>query len=139
MTLLRDSLIQSVRVVEREEAGGEEENECTRNKEASKVKEEKETQKGRREDETGKRWDSSGTSQRRCLHTHRATQTSDSFKYYRERIQPVPSWQAACPLPIHCSHRSQVQPQGELHVLHLPFPTSHLLFLGTGPWLAAVS
>lgn len=63
MTLLRDSLIHSVRVVEREEPGGEEENECTRNKEASKVKEEKETQEGEREDERGERRDSSGTSQ----------------------------------------------------------------------------
>lgn len=41
MTLLRDSLIQSVRVVEREEVGRKAENVCMRNKEASKVKKEK--------------------------------------------------------------------------------------------------
>lgn len=63
MPLLRDSLIQSVRGVGREEAGGKEENVCTRHKEASKVKEDKETEEGGRDDERGKRWDSSGTSQ----------------------------------------------------------------------------
>lgn len=41
MTLLRDSLIQFVRGVAREEAGGKEENSCARNKEDSKVREEK--------------------------------------------------------------------------------------------------
>lgn len=63
MPLLRDSLTRSVRGVGREEAGGKEENVCSRHREAGKVKGEKETQEGGRGEERGKRWDSSGTSQ----------------------------------------------------------------------------
>lgn len=55
---MRDSLIQFVRGVAREEAGGKGESACTRNKEASKVREEKRTWGGGRDDKTQEGWDS---------------------------------------------------------------------------------
>lgn len=131
MPLLRDSLIWSVRGVEREEAPGGQRRMCARTKEAARSKE-RQTQ-SEEERRGGESRAMAPISRWRCWDIVCHADITESFCYLgRQFSLSLAEDSSSVPLPAHCQRRIK---GAQKWTSHSAFPVSCPLFLETQPWL----